>query len=76
MRTLTIHIEDIKSEKALLDYLDNMGLKYSVDLSERTYAWWQDQQLMEELNARSENLKNGNDNGLSFAEIKNRLLNK
>jgi len=76
MRTLTIHIEDLNAEKALLEYLDRIGLKYSVDLNDSTYAWWEDQQLIEELNTRSRNLKNGDDSGLSFAEIKHRLLSK
>ncbi|MBC6109702.1 hypothetical protein H7U22_04635 [Pedobacter sp. CCM 8938] len=76
MRTLTINIDDSKSEKAIIDFLDNMGLDYSVDLTEKTYSWWADQEVINKLNNRSENLKSGVDNGLSFTDIKNKLLNK
>lgn len=76
MKTLTINIKDIKSEKALLDYLDTMGLEYSIDLTEQTYSWWKDQQVLSSLNTRSNNLKTGIDGGLSFSDIKTRLLKK
>ena len=40
MRTLTINIDDSQSEKAIIDFLDNMGLDYVVDLTEKTSSWW------------------------------------
>ncbi|UKT62620.1 hypothetical protein [Pedobacter mucosus] len=76
MKTLTINIEDVKSEKAILDYLDQLGVNYSVDLTEKTYSWWEDQNLLNTVNTRSSNLKNGLDKGISFSDIKNSILNK
>jgi len=76
MKTLTINIEDTKSEKALLEYLDNMGVAYSIDLTEKNYSWWKDQQLVDSLENRSTALKNGSDKGLSFSDIKASLLKK
>lgn len=76
MKTLTINIEDTKSEKALLEYLDNMGVAYSIDLTEKNYSWWKDRQLVDSLENRSTALKNGSDKGLSFSDIKASLLKK
>lgn len=76
MKTLTINIEDTKSEKALLEYLDNMGVAYSIDLTEKNYSWWKDRQLVDSLENRSTALKNSSDKGLSFSDIKASLLKK
>lgn len=76
MRTLIINVDDVKSEKALLDYLDSIGLDYSIDLNDKTFAWWEDQQTLTTINNRSNNLKNGTDKGLSFSDIKEHILRK
>lgn len=76
MRTLTINIADNKSQKALLDYLDSIGLKYVVELNEKTYSWWEDNKFVEEIENRSMELTSGKDNGFSLSEMKSQLRRK
>lgn len=70
MTTLTVNIDDKRSEKAVRAYLDSLGLNYSID----TPDWWQDKSLVKELDKRSSDLKSGKDKGLSFSEIKNNII--
>jgi len=40
------------------------------------HEWWNDEDLIAELNRRSQDLKNGNDKGKPWEEVKNKLLLK
>ena len=70
MTMLTVNINDKKSEKSVKDFLDSLGLNYTVDAN---LDLWQDENLVKELDKRSDDLKNGQDKGVSFSEIKNNL---
>ena len=41
-----------------------------------TYQWWEDKELVAELERRSTDLKSGKDKGVPWEEVKQRLLNK
>lgn len=71
MTMLIVNINDKKSEKAVKAFLDGLGLNYTVDAN---LDWWQDENLVKELDKRSNDLKSGKDRGVSFSEIKNNLL--
>jgi len=40
------------------------------------HEWWNDEVLIAELDRRSQDLKNGNDKGKPWEEVKNKLLLK
>lgn len=71
MSTITININDISAENSVKSFLDKMGLKYNI---ETPTHWWEDKDLIEELDKRSAELKSGADKGFSFAQIKDSLL--
>lgn len=71
MTMLTVNINDKKSEKSVKDFLDSLGLNYTVDAN---LDLWQDENLVKELDKRFDDLKSGKDKGVSFSEIKNNLL--
>lgn len=73
MKTLTINIEDQSTEKSVKAFLDKLGLKYIVNAKATSYEWWKDEELVDELNSRSQNLKSGEDKGYSLSEIKKNL---
>ena len=73
MTTLTVNIDDQTSVKAVEAFLESMGLIYSIDADASTPTWWEDKALVEKLDIRSEELKNGKDKGSSFAEIKEKI---
>lgn len=70
MTTLTVNLDDKKSEKAVKDFLDSLGLIYSINSAD----WWQNKDLVNELDKRSRDLKSGKDEGVSYSQIKNNLL--
>ena len=76
MSTLTVNIDDQSAEREVTALLDKLGLNYSINTSHITPSWWEDEALVKELDNRSEALKSGKDNGVSFAEVKQRLLSK
>ena len=73
MKTLTINIEDQSTEKSVKAFLDKLGLKYIVNAKATSYEWWKDEELVDELNSRSQNLKSAEDKGYSLSEIKKNL---
>lgn len=76
MTTLTVNIDDQGAERKVRALLDKLGLSYSINADNTTCNWWEDELLVQELDKRSEDLKSGKDKGVSFAEIKQRLLSK
>jgi len=76
MATLTVNIDDQGAERKVRALLDKLGLSYSINTDNTTYNWWEDEALILELDKRSQDLRSGKDKGVSFAEIKHRLLSK
>lgn len=76
MTTLTVNIDDQGAERKVRALLDRLGLNYSINSDNTSYNWWADEILVQELDKRSEELKSGRDKGVSFAEVKKRLLSK
>ncbi|MCL4638291.1 MAG: hypothetical protein QHC79_04145 [Pseudosphingobacterium sp.] len=74
MTTLTVNIDDQGAERKVRALLDKLGLNYSINTDNTTYSWWEDELLVKELDKRSKDLKSGKDKGVSFAEVKQRLL--
>ena len=61
-----IRVADDKKVKALYTIIES-------DLNE-LYEWWNDKDLMAELDQRSADLKSGKDMGQSWEGVKNQLL--
>ncbi len=61
-----IRVADDKKVKAIYTIIEN-------DVNE-LYEWWNDKDLMSELNSRSLDLKSGKDKGHSWDEAKKSLL--
>ena len=61
-----IRVADDKKVKAIYTIIEN-------DVNE-LYEWWNDKDLLEELNCRSADLKSGKDKGQSWEEAKKNLL--
>ena len=61
-----IRVADDKKVKAIYTIIES-------DVNE-VYEWWNDKDLVSELDSRSANLKNGKDVGYSWDEVKNELL--
>lgn len=76
MTTLTVNINDQGAERKVRALLDKLGLNYSINADNTMYNWWEDELLIQELNKRSEDLKSDKDKGVSFSEVKQRLLSK
>lgn len=76
MTTLTVNIDDHGAERKVRALLDKLGLNYSINADHASYNWWEDEALIQELDKRSQDLKSGRDKGVSFAEVKQRLLSK
>ncbi len=76
MAKLTVNIEDKAAERKVRELLDQLRLNYSIDIENVTDEWWEDEQLVLELDRRSEELKTGRDKGTSFSDVKQRLLSK
>lgn len=76
MTILTVNIDDQGAEQKVRALLDKLGLNYSINADNTSYNWWEDELLVQELDKRSEDLKSGRDKGVSFTEVKQRLLSK
>lgn len=77
MATLTVNIVDQSTEQQVKAFLDKLGLDYSINTEVPScYNWWEDELLVKELDKRSEDLKSGEDQGMSFEDIKRNLLNR
>ena len=76
MATLTVNIDDQGAERKVKALLDKLGLSYSINAKDAMYNWWEDELLVKELDQRSQELKSGRDKGVSFAEVKQRLLSQ
>lgn len=76
MATLAVNIDDQGAERKIRALLDKLGLSYSINTEDTMYNWWEDELLVKELDQRSQDLKSGRDKGLSFSEVKQRLLSK
>jgi hypothetical protein len=61
-----IRVADDKKVKAIYTIIES-------DVNE-VYEWWNDKDLVAELDSRSANLKNGKDVGYSWDEVKSELL--
>lgn len=61
-----IRVADDKKVKAIYTIIES-------DLDE-LYEWWNDKDLMSELDQRSADFKSGKDKGQSRVEVKNQLL--
>lgn len=61
-----IRAADDKKVKAIYTILEN-------DVNE-FYEWWNDKDLVAELDSRSSDLKSGKDKGLSWDEVKKELF--
>lgn len=61
-----IRVADDKKVKAIYTIIES-------DVNE-VYEWWNDKDLIAELDSRSANLKNGKDVGYSWDEVKNELI--
>jgi len=61
-----IRVADDKKVKAIYTIIEN-------DVNE-LYEWWNDKDLLSELDHRSANLKSGKDKGRSWEEVKKSLL--
>ena len=61
-----IKVADDKKVKAIYTIIES-------DLNE-IYEWWNDQELIAELDRRSDDLKSGKDNGHLWEEVKKELL--
>jgi putative addiction module component (TIGR02574 family) len=63
-------------------YIDNTsdteleGIYTFINSKAETYKWWEDEDLMAELERRSNDLKSGKDKGVSWEESKARLLGR
>jgi len=62
-----IKVADDKKVNAIYTIIES-------DLNEM-HVWWNDEDLIAELDRRSQNLKNGNDKGKSWEDVKKELLN-
>lgn len=77
------NIDTIMIKQELHSYIDNatderLEEVYAMikgDIS-ATYKWWEDNELMTELERRSDALKSGEDIGIPWNEVKHRLLSK
>lgn len=63
-----IKVADDKKVKAIYTIIEN-------DISEML-NWWDDDKLIDELDRRSSDLKSGKDQGVSWEELKIKLLNQ
>jgi len=63
-----IKVADDKKVNAIYTIIES-------DINEM-HEWWNDEDLIAELDRRSQDLKNGNDKGKPWEEVKNELLLK
>jgi len=63
-----IKVADDKKVNAIYTIIES-------DINEM-HEWWNDEVLIAELDRRSQDLKNGNDKGKPWEEVKNKLLLK
>jgi Putative addiction module component len=62
-------------------YIDNatdeeLGKMYAMIEGSERYEWWNDEEFVAELERRSADLKSGKDKGVTWEEVKGRLLSK
>jgi len=62
-----IRVADDKKVKAIYTIMEN-------DVNQ-LYEWWNDKELIAELDSRSSDLKSGKDKGSSWEDVKKELLN-
>lgn len=73
MTRLTVNIDNQIYEKAVRAFLEELGLNYSIDTPT---VWWEDEELIKLLDKTSEDLKSGKDKGISFEDLKKKLINQ
>jgi len=69
MNRLTVKINNEAQEIKVKKFLDGLGLEYHSEPSN----WWEDPDLIKELDLRSKNLKSGKDPGVLLKAIKQKL---
>jgi hypothetical protein len=69
---LTVKINNEAQEIKVKKFLDDLGLEYSSEYAN----WWENLDLIKELDMRSKNLKSGKDTGVSLKAIKQKLSEK
>ena len=77
------NIDTVTIKHELHDYIDNASDERLEEVyvmikgnNAETYKWWEDKELVAELERRSADLKSGKDKGVPWEEVKKRLLNK
>jgi putative addiction module component (TIGR02574 family) len=77
------NIDTVMIKHELHDYIDNATDERLEEVyvmlkgnNAENYKWWEDKELVAELERRSADLKSGKDKGVPWEEVKQRLLNK